>query len=508
MNPLFIIFVLAVLVAQFALPRRLAFAPLLVAVCHFQDVPVLQCGVTFSIFKLVIMAGLLRAWAAGTLGWSSRQPLDVLFALWAGWIILSGFAHHPKDHNPMTIRLSVVYDFVGAYFYARAFIKNREDFLRFIKCLAFVVLPLALMVLVERAMVRDFYGVLDGGMVDPEIRGGRVRAAGPFGHAILLGTFGATSVPLMVALWRRHPRWAFAGMVACGLIVFCSASSGPILTLFSGLLGLTVWHWRTSVRRIRIAVISTVVVLHLVMEAPVWFLMARIDLAGGSTGWHRAELISTALRHLNEWWLVGTDYTRNWMEYGVGWSANQIDITNHYIYMGVTGGLPLMLCFIAILIKAFQLLGRGMRPMREAKDPDEFILWCVGASLLAHCFTFLSISYFDQNTVVLGLVLGSVVGLCTVSSDASRVGGEEPCSEDEGDEIALAASGAQGGSSGRKWRFESLPSGYWRRRFRASAFSNCIESSIHTALSLRSSAVGLLLKNTEPFQMAGGISDS
>jgi len=442
MNPIFALLCLTLLVAQFALPRRYAFAPLLVAVCHFQNVPVIQLGVSFSIFKLVIMAGLLRAWAAGTLGWSNRQQVDVLFALWACWMILSGFAHHPKDHNPMTIRLSIVYDFAGAYLYARAFLKNQEDFLRFIRCLAFVVLPLALLVLVERAIHRDLYGVIGGGIVDPEVRGGRVRAAGPFGHAILLGTFAATSVPLILALWRRHSRCSFAGLVACGLIVVCSASSGPILTLLSGLLGLAVWRWRTSVGRIRTLIILGFFALQLVMEAPVWYLMARIDLAGGSTGWHRAELITAALKHFDEWWFIGTDYTRHWISYGVGWTQYHVDLTNAYIYMAVTGGLPLMLCFIAILVKTFQMLGQGMRPMREAKDPDEFILWCVGASLLAHCFTFLSISYFDQNIVILGLVLGSVAGLCAVCPDTSRAGGDEPWPEDGADEKTLAAQGS------------------------------------------------------------------
>jgi hypothetical protein len=418
MSPIFVLLCLALLVAQFALPRRLAFAPLLIAVCHFQTVPVLQVGVSFSICKLVILAGLLRAARERTLIWSAREPLDVLFALWAAWIILSGLAHHPKDHNPMTIRLSVVYDFVGTYLYARCFLKDREAFVRFGKCLAVVVLPLALMVIVEKTKSLDFYGVIGGGMSEPEVRGGRVRAAGPFGHAILCGTFAATSVPLLVVLWRRHIRWALAGLAACVLIVICSASTGPIGTLFSGLLSLAVWRWRTSVGRIRKLVILGFVGLQLVMQAPVWYLMARIDLAGGSTGWHRAELISVALSHYDEWWLVGTDYTRHWLDYGVGWSQYHIDITNHYLQMGVTGGLALMLCFIAILIMAFRSLGRGLRSLRSAGDPGEFTLWCAGAALFAHSFTFMSIAYFDQNIIMFSLLLGAVPGLVALPSAA------------------------------------------------------------------------------------------
>jgi hypothetical protein len=201
---------------------------------------------------------------------------------------------------------------------------------------------------------------------------------------------------------------------ACVVTIVCSGSSGPIMTFLSGIFGICVWRWRQSVRRIRTLIILGCVALHLVMNAPVWYLMARIDLAGGSTGWHRAELITAALSHFGEWWLVGTDYTRHWIAYGVHWSEYHIDITNHYIAMGVNGGLPLMLCFITILWKAFQTLGRGMKPLRSVGDPDEFTLWCVGAVLFAHCFTFLSISYFDQNNVALAFLLGCIPGIAAI----------------------------------------------------------------------------------------------
>jgi hypothetical protein len=83
--------------------------------------------------------------------------------------------------------------------------------------------------------------------------------------------------------------------------------------------------------------------------------------------------------------------------------------------MCVNGGLLLLICFVVILVKAFNALGRGMQPLRKAGEPIEYALWCVGASLMAHCVTFLSISYFDQSSVVLALVLGMVPGLCVAS---------------------------------------------------------------------------------------------
>jgi len=412
MNPLFIVFTLALLVAQFALPQRFAFAPLLIAACHFQNVPVIQVGVNFDVAKLVILAGLIRAARENSLAWTTRQPLDLLVAAWAGWLLISGFAHNPPDHNPITIRLSLIYGMAGTYLYSRAFIRNPEDYFRYVKCLAVVVIPLALLVLYEKYAQQNIYGMLAGDSSEVTIREGRVRAAGPFAHPILLGTFAATSLVLLAPLYNKYKYWYIAGTVACVVTVFGSASSGPIVTLGSGLMGLAIWRWRTSVGRIRTLVILVFLGLHLAMQAPVWYLMARIDLAGGSTGWHRAELITAALNHLDEWWLVGTDYTRHWIAYGVTWSQYQVDITNYYIGMGVTGGLPLLLLFVAILVKVFQLLGRRMQTLRRANDHREFILWSVGASLFAHCFTFLSISYFDQSYIPLMLVIGAVTGLC------------------------------------------------------------------------------------------------
>jgi len=404
----------ALVAAQFVLPRRFAFVPLLVAVCHFQGVPVIEVGVAFSTCKLVIIAGLLRAARDQTVPWFTRQPLDLPFAIWAGWMILSGFAHHPEDHNPITVRLSVVFDFAGGYLYARSLLRDREDFLRFIKCLAFVMIPLAVEVVLERAVHRNYYGLMSGGQQSVGVREGRVRAFGPFAHAILLGTFAATSMILLIPLWHRYRRWMILGSTACVMTVLCSASSGPIMTLFAGLFGVALWRWRSSIGTIRNLIIAGIIGLQLIMQAPVWFLMKRIDLAGGSTGWHRAELISAAFNHLSEWWLVGTDYTRHWIAYGVPWSEYHIDITNQYILMGVTGGLPLMLLFMLILVKTFQLVGRGMNLMRLTGDPDEFMLWCVGAALFAHSVAFISIGYFDQTIVAFGFFLGTVPGVCAV----------------------------------------------------------------------------------------------
>ena len=52
----------------------------------------------------------------------------------------------------------------------------------------------------------------------------------------------------------------------------------------------------------RWAFFGTLLLLHLAMNNPVWHLLARVNVVGGSTGWHRYHLIDKAIEHL-EWWV-------------------------------------------------------------------------------------------------------------------------------------------------------------------------------------------------------------
>jgi hypothetical protein len=147
------------------------------------------------------------------------------------------------------------------------------------------------------------------------------------------------------------------------------------------------------------------------MNDPVYFLMARIDITGGSTGWHRAELIRSAIEHLNEWWAVGTDRTRDWMPTGIHASDYQTDITNFYLQMGVWGGLLLMFLFVAGLWVAFSEIGRTLRARSDIRAHDQFMLWTLGSIMFGHAANFFSISYFDQTVVFLYLVFACIGSL-------------------------------------------------------------------------------------------------
>jgi hypothetical protein len=413
---LFLTSVLTLVAAQFVLPRRLAYLPLLLAAFHLPNVAVIEVlNLNFTICRLLLLAGLTRAVITRVLPRSSRSTTDGLFALWAGWAILSSLAHDSTNFNPLTMRLALAGELLGSYLYARAYVRDIGDVLRFAKALALTLIPLAVFMVYEKAGATNLYAAV-GAFEEVEIRNGAVRAAGPFAHPILAGTAAATSIPIVLMFFRQNRRLTYVGVAACLTIVISSASSGPIMTLLAAMFGFALWPCRKYLSSIRLAILICIAGLQLFMSAPVWYLMARVNLTGGSTGWHRAELITQALNHLGEWWWAGTDFTRHWMPYGVTWTDQHADITNFYLKLGIYGGLPLMLTFIGILIAAFRGLGRTMRTLRINHDSDEFVLWCLGTTLFANSVTFLSISYFDQTCVLFGFLLGIISPLSTIGN--------------------------------------------------------------------------------------------
>jgi hypothetical protein len=185
-------------------------------------------------------------------------------------------------------------------------------------------------------------------------------------------------------------------------------SSGPIMMVGFICVALLLWNVRSMLPLIRWGTLAVIIGLQIVMNDPVYFLMARIDLTGSSTGWHRAQLIRSSLEHLNEWWAVGTDYTRHWMPTGIHANDISTDITNHFLQMGIWGGVLLQLVFALTLIAAFRAVGRALRAQHGQSPRQAFLIWTLGATLFGHMVNFLSISLFDQSVSFFYLILAAI----------------------------------------------------------------------------------------------------
>jgi len=210
------------------------------------------------------------------------------------------------------------------------------------------------------------------------------------------------------------------------VITITSASSGPVMTLLFGFIGMMMWFFRHWMREIRWALVILIGSAHYAMKAPVWYSISRISDILGGTGWHRANLIDQAIKHFKEWWLFGSTYTAHWMAYSLPSDPDMADITNQYILEGVNGGLVTMLLFIGIIVACFKKLGAAQQVAVDHPLGKGFSLWCFGSALFAHAVTFMSVSYFDQ-TIVTWFLLIAIIS--TISNLHNSYGKENPFSD-------------------------------------------------------------------------------
>jgi hypothetical protein len=389
-----------------ALPRPLAVVPLLLGTLYM---PVAQsfeiAGANFPVVRLLVAVGMLRLMFRGEGPAGGWRLVDWMLVAWA-LLLMATSAFHTSE--AWLYRAGIVWTELGVYLLFRTLMQDVGDIRRVFQFLCLMVVPLALLMLFEKQTGQNAFASL--GAINPIalVRDGNIRATGPFSHPILAGTAATVCAGAALAVAGHARRQAALGLGAACAIVFACASSGPVMSVLCVLLGAAAWRVRDHMSLIRWTGLAAILILSAVMQDPVYFLMARIDITGGSQGYFRAQLIRSAIEHLPEWWMAGTDYTRHWMSSGVYANERHTDITNHYIGMGVLGGLPLMSVLIAILVFSFRDVGRALRSTSHSSKSDLFLIWMLGASLFSLAWTFMSISLFDQSVIFFYLLLASI----------------------------------------------------------------------------------------------------
>jgi hypothetical protein len=214
-----------------------------------------------------------------------------------------------------------------------------------------------------------------------------------FGHPILAGTFGAITLPLFVGLWCKAGNRVSAslGVVAATVITLVSVSSTPAVAFVGSIGALCLWPLRRTMRLIRWGLVLSLLSLHVVMKAPVWALIGRMDVVGGSSGWHRYYLVDQFIRRFGDWWLLGTKDYANW-----GWTM--WDVANQYVAIGQSSGLLPFIFFLVVIVYGFKYLGRA-RKAAQGHWRSEAFLWALGVALFSNVVAFFGISYFDQTMI-------------------------------------------------------------------------------------------------------------
>lgn len=391
------------------LPRKYVIIPLLVPTLLLpaRDA-ILVAGAHVFVFRIILLFGWIRLASIRLRSQTGLSPcrlnsVDAAFSLWAVFHALAFILLYMQSAAVIN-QFGFLWDVFACYFLLRFLMQGEQDINKAITCFAVLAVIVAICMVNEQLTRQNVFGLLGGVRSVPEIREGRIRSQAVFQHPILAGTFGATLLPLFLWLWKsgKSKFAAILGVMSSIVMAVTSACSTPVMSLGAGVLAICLWPFRKQMRVFRWGIVIALIALHLVMKAPVWFLISHIELVGGSSGYHRAMLVNQFIRNFGDWWLLGTNANQNWGDH-------MWDTSNQYVEEGETGGLLALIFFIAMISRCFGRIGTARKSVEEEADRrKEWFLWLLGAALLGHTVAFLGISYFDQTRVAWFAVLAMI----------------------------------------------------------------------------------------------------
>lgn len=391
------------------LPRRWSTLPVILLLCFIPaSQRVVLATVDFTFIRLLMVVVWMRLYIRRELRPIVWNHLDRALLLWAAISVLTGFLLG-WTLTILINRLGTAVDAMMVYFFFRMLIRSHRDLGTIALQFLLSGFAVALVFVVEWLTARNMFAIFGGVPEITDVRDGRLRCQGAFAHAILAGCFWACLLPLYAIRGLLTGRWLLVGAgtaSACAIIVMC-ASSTPVMAFGFGIAAGAAYLFRGTVRWLRWGAVATLLLLHFaLMKQPVWHLLSRVDVVGGSTGWHRYYLVDEFFRHFDEWWQVGTHGTGHW-GYGLH------DVTNQYVAEGVLGGLFRLTAFLLVIWFAFAGVSRSMR-LPEAGRTYRMCSWALGTALFMHCMNFLAVSYFEQIVVQWQMLLAAIGSLTLV----------------------------------------------------------------------------------------------
>jgi len=406
LTPVMALAMLIVIGLIFTRPRNQVIVPFLLGcfTIPIQQVVVLG-GLHFTVLRILIIAALIRrAMAGGGKFPGGLNGVDRAVILWAisletivslQWMEMQSLIHNLGD----------LLDMLGGYLVVRFFIPDGDTVRRTIKTLAVVCIIQGVCMLNEQISHVNVFGYVGGLGPWLTIRDGKIRSEGALG-CISAGAFAGALIPLF--LWlsaeRRSRMLAYAGLAGATTMVFTSNSSTSLLALAATALAIFLWPLRRHTTVIRRGFALMLVGLHLVMHGPVWSLIARVDVTGSSSGYHRYYLVDNCIRHFSDWWLFGyKDYDK--------WGFMMFDCCNQFVVQAVNGGLLALVAYIAVFSRSFGAIGKARKKV-EGDRGREWFLWCLGSALFSIVVAHFGINYPAMMEIGL-FTLWTVISVAT-----------------------------------------------------------------------------------------------
>ncbi len=389
-------------------------------------------GFSLFAFRFVEVAGFSRVMSRGEFSFNRLTTIDRTLIL---FVTYTATVYTVRADEGVAYRVGAALDAFMCYFTFRGLISNIDDFRSFLRMFLLLLIPYAAITLYETYSRNNLFSIIGGRVGGADlIRDGRLRACGSFRHPSLLGTLGASFLPIYIGLAfnQVNRKVAYLGIIACLGIVWASNSGGPLSCVFVAFTGWLCWKMRTKLKLIRYGALALFILLALAMKAPVWYLIAKISSITGGDGYHRSKLMEQGFNHLDKWALFGMPIqeTSSWFPYYIHGTGGA-DITNQFLSYGIAAGLGSMALFMLILVLAFRSIGAAMSVERSHAPSvvtHEPIFWGLGVMLLVHIFNWLGINYFDQTSVVW---YAQLAALSSLTSESPHLGRKIPELDDQ-----------------------------------------------------------------------------
>lgn len=436
LHPLVAVGMLIAVLLILILPREKAITPFLLAVFTIPLGQVLVLGgVHLTMHQILIMTVLGRMAMFRRSSSEGRfaggfNALDSAVLLWATLELLM-LCLEWMDTRALIKGLGDLVINMGAYVAVRFLVPDRDAVLRAIKTFALIAVIQGACMVSEQLTHDNVFNSF--GANQPTIREGKVRSEGAL-DTLHGGTIAGVSIPLFLWLWteRKSRIVAYAGLAGATAMVFASHASTSWMAYGASVGGLCFWPLRRRMRLVRWALVAILVGLHLTMNGPVWSLIEKIDLTGGSSSYHRYMLVDNCIRHFTDWWLIG--YTH----YG-DWGFDMWDLCNQFVVAALTGGLVTLIVFIAIYKRGFAAIGTARRDV-EGDRQKEWFCWCLGSVLFANVVASFGINYVGHLIIFFFLLL-----VC-ISVASSEAGQATPERMDPSEQFAYAGGSLEEGA--------------------------------------------------------------
>ncbi|MCF1740880.1 O-antigen ligase family protein [Paradevosia shaoguanensis] len=358
----------------------------------------------YRIVLLLAFPFCLVRWLSGRAG--GVRVTDLLVVLFCIWCGLSMVNANGIGSAWQSVGIQFI-ELFGAYLLARCAIRSADDFVaiwRLALRLAILAAPLLVFETLTGTNLFTRFSIpgLHTYEASGEMRNSYFRAAGPFEHPILNGTFFGSLLAFAALVYAPGTR-LYVRLVRCAAVVaatISSLSAGPI-----GILGLQggLLLWNTLLRKLhgRWIVLASLVgagitALSLVARRPPIEIITSLIVFDPQSYWFRTLIWKYAMAAIAANGLFGTP--GNWAR--PYWMPASID--NLWLLTGVFYGYPALILLALIFVSVFIELIRAKVEPRIAEYRLAILI-----SLISFALTGLTVHIWGAAAALLFFVLGS-----------------------------------------------------------------------------------------------------